>query len=57
MNATYCNIRIIDMTKKWALTIESNIQRGKRVLERGLFTGYPLLMGKNAHTVYSVRYS
>ncbi len=45
------------MTKKWALTIESNIQGGKRVLERGLFTGYPLLMGENAHTVYTVRYS
>ncbi len=45
------------MTKKWALTIASNIQGGKRVLERGLFTGYPLFMGENAHTVYTVIYS
>ena len=45
------------MTKKWALTIESNIQGGKRVLERWLFTGYPLFMVENAHTVYTVRYS
>jgi len=57
MNATYCNIRIIDMTKKWALTMEINIQEGQRVLEMGLSTGYPLLLGKIAHTVYSVKYS